>query len=239
MRYILGLVMLACVMPVCGQNYNESVAAISFNPSRTGAYEYLKIIKNAKLPGGIDACAKQEAAQCQTAATVSSQGTVSVRAEAADSLGYIKVIEPQSTDTPQTNLETQNGSLVRGKKAQNAAGEEAFTAAYNNTWKKEWTPDWNESTQNTFADYGTTVIVKKGATLSAQNNSKVFVGTLQLSSDADRLIVKMNQGNLTNPINASKLTLGGGALPLKEKALNGFEWKNFGDEDSTQILYVK
>lgn len=51
MRYLLVLLMTAVTLPVLG--YNEAVSAISYNPSRLGAYTYLKAVQGAHLQGGL------------------------------------------------------------------------------------------------------------------------------------------------------------------------------------------
>ena len=52
MRRIILLLVL-CVCAAGAFAYNESVAAISFNPSRLGAYTKLKAVETAKLEGGV------------------------------------------------------------------------------------------------------------------------------------------------------------------------------------------
>ncbi len=51
MRYFLLGCLLAAVMPAF--SYNETVAAISYNPSRMGAYTHLKVARKAILKGGL------------------------------------------------------------------------------------------------------------------------------------------------------------------------------------------
>lgn len=53
MRYLLGLCLLVVTVPVLG--YNEVVSAISYNPSRLGAYTHLKVAEKATLKGGLRA----------------------------------------------------------------------------------------------------------------------------------------------------------------------------------------
>lgn len=52
MRHFLYLFMLCLlVVPACA--YNETVSAIAYNPSRTGAYSHLKAVEEATLMGGV------------------------------------------------------------------------------------------------------------------------------------------------------------------------------------------
>lgn len=51
MRYLLFLCLLVLTLPVLG--YNEVVSAISYNPSRLGAYTHLKAVEKATLAGGL------------------------------------------------------------------------------------------------------------------------------------------------------------------------------------------
>ena len=51
MRGFLLFVAVMCVLPVYGAGESESVAAISYNPSRLGAYSHLKIAKKADFKG--------------------------------------------------------------------------------------------------------------------------------------------------------------------------------------------
>ena len=55
MRYFLWLIAVLVALPMYAADYNESVAAISYNPSRLGSYSHLKVVNKATFTGGIDA----------------------------------------------------------------------------------------------------------------------------------------------------------------------------------------
>lgn len=75
MRYFLaGFVMMFTVSVwAADASYNESVAAISYNPSRLGAYSHLKIAQKAVLKGGIDAQTNSADVNILTKGTVNVQ----------------------------------------------------------------------------------------------------------------------------------------------------------------------
>lgn len=68
MRYLVFLGLCAVTLPVFG--YNEAVSAISYNPSRSGNYTHLKVVKTATLKGGM-----------QVAEPVSVRKTITIKDE--------------------------------------------------------------------------------------------------------------------------------------------------------------
>ena len=69
-RIIICLVMVG-LCPLGAFAYNESVAAISFNPSRLGAYSHLKAVNTATLRGGVQVGSDQ--------LSIHSKGTVTLQ----------------------------------------------------------------------------------------------------------------------------------------------------------------
>ncbi len=70
MRYCFLLIAVVLAVPVYAADYNESVAAISYNPSRLGAYSHLKVVNKATLAGGVDAQTNSADVNIMTTGTV-------------------------------------------------------------------------------------------------------------------------------------------------------------------------
>lgn len=70
----ISLLFILCLCAMGAFAYNEAVAAISYNPSRLGAYTYLKAVKEANLAGGLDM--NTAALANEKALHIRSQGTV-------------------------------------------------------------------------------------------------------------------------------------------------------------------
>ncbi len=84
MRYLLFLCLLVLTLPVLG--YNEVVSAISYNPSRLGAYTHLKAVEKAKLAGGL----LQDGGNLNVLA----KGTVTVQCKGSCNSNEINNIKP-------------------------------------------------------------------------------------------------------------------------------------------------
>ena len=143
-RYIMMVFLAALAGPALG--YNETVAAISYNPSRVGAYSYLKAVTEAKLLGGLDV------AQTGTATTekdhnmhIVSTGAVGLNTVSSSDpnqhecpssgacdletnptlVNYIEEIKPFETET--TTLVSGAQAVMQGPAAGTRRGQSVYT----------------------------------------------------------------------------------------------------------------
>ena len=79
MRYFLFCLGMFALTPLWAANINESVAAISYNPSRLGAYEYLKVVRRAEFMGGINTTTGTDDDTAEV--NFKSKGTISLGAD--------------------------------------------------------------------------------------------------------------------------------------------------------------
>ncbi len=176
MRRII-LLAIAFVFPMAAYAYNESVAAISFNPSRLGAYNYLKAVNTATLRGGISVGPEQ--------LYINSTGTVtlqdnnhSCRVESGncegDNLNTITTIVPLASVaekcpacTSSTHADTS--AVVQGIDAANGAPQSSYTFP-------------NDLNSSAFKIQDSTVVNMRGGTFTADGDS--YIHNLYDSSES-------------------------------------------------------
>ncbi len=137
----LGFLILLCMCATTVFSYNESVAAISFNPSRLGAYTYLKAVSNATLAGGLDTQTNN------VEMNIKSKGTVTLQDQNADAhkctkgsctghnfatgvsgnLNSIKVMEPKAVAAGQTIATKANMTKAVLKKPTNNPASNSYS----------------------------------------------------------------------------------------------------------------
>ena len=165
MRYFLFLCLLIVTFPVLG--FNESVSAISYNPSRLGAYTQLKAVSSATLQGGLKA---EEGATVN----VMSRGTVNVQdslhsctssSGVCSNINTITEIHPINERSNCSDLSSHCGwsTSQSGGALQGPSGRLYIPAGYN----------YESASTNT----GLIVYMQGGSQLTASQDS--YIGTIQ------------------------------------------------------------
>ena len=162
MRYfLLGIVVLFMAQCATGQT-NESVSSISFNPSRTGAYSYLKIVHKAALTG-LDAT-KIEKVPVDILQTLKIENVCSGGDCPSPDIQINEVTIGLSNY--QTLLETESGSLVRGLSTGASTEPESLGSV----------EDITTASEANYFNIGTAVEMDKGSILTSEGN--MFISEL-------------------------------------------------------------
>lgn len=238
MRYFLLFITVVCAVPVYA--VNESVASISYNPSRLGAYSHLKVAKKAQL-SGIDATnadvnitsvgtveMTNSRSQCNSNADVS-QGkcdkvtTVLSMANRNNCGNYSDFC---TNSDKSASLSTESNTVVQRKTVE---GSVNYLAA-------NGLPDIATETQIPDSSIGTTVNVTGGILNATGSSSKVFVhqisGTLSnITLDAlssGTIILNQNKEiTVTDEFKLGNITI---VPPGNAPASGHFRWKERSDE---------
>lgn len=200
---------------------NESVAAISFNPSRMGTYSHLKIAQEATFLGGLDACTLKNGA-CTSTAKVNINAPYTVTIEGG-SQGEIKTVEPASdatTTATTTKLKTNQFTQVYKSLTQNTSV----------TWPDgtiETNSEWPGNNMT-----GVNINMYGGKLGTEGQNSQVFVNKLD-STQAVQIALKkpdnedfklITENQTVNFEKNKPFTLGGVEVKV-ENASPTFTWQ--------------
>ncbi len=175
----LSLLILLCMCATFTFGRNESVAAISFNPSRLGAYTHLKAVSKATLTGGVDTTTNS------TDMNIKSQGTVSI----SDTNGDHTCVENScskgnlNTITNLQPVSAENGQTITTSAAMTkAVMKKANDEPENNEYTNEYTINGNrQPPADKIADQGTNITLK-GGTLEATTHSYIHNFTANVYS---------------------------------------------------------
>lgn len=216
MRYFLtGFILCLTAFAWADSSYNESVAAISYNPSRLGAYSHLKIVHDAEF-SGLDACTANNLGQCTADVDVNimstGSGPVTIQNQRKENGEYV----PSDAGKCKANSKTESNTACY-------TIEEILPMAQNNTYC-EGHSDFCESTDffSALETNSHTVVENKDDTYLVQENLPnieadsvwsgsnanwpldnngitlhVEGGTLE-SGSSSRAFVKQLDGELTN-----------------------------------------
>ena len=184
--------------------YNESVAAISFNPSRLGGYSYLKAVKKATLRGGVDATDADTPLNIQSKGTVTlSDSTHNCLKGSCTDLNTFTTIEPDNLADTQadTSAVVQSAAFARS-----SAGPQSSYAIGQ---------DLNNLDQST-------KVVVSGGTLTATGDSYIYKFTendalQQLTVTAKKLDLAKDL-TVNNSIKLGKITITPGSQAAKRYA---------------------
>lgn len=196
----LGLLVLLVMCAASGFARNESVSAISFNPSRLGAYTYLKVVNTATFAGGVDT--KSNSAELN----IQSSGTVKLHdANASDHLCANGKCSPV-INNPTGNLNsidslgpTCSGTCTTGADMQGAVLKKASSSPADNGY------DVNAENQPTDAQ-GTTIVFN-GGTFRATRDS--YIHEFELNDSLTKLSIVADNLTVNKPFHAKQtFTLG-------------------------------
>lgn len=243
MRYCLLFITVVCALPVYA--VNESVAAISYNPSRLGAYSHLKVAKKAQL-SGMDATnadvnitsvgtveMTNSRSQCNSNADIS-QGNcdkVTTVLSMASRTGCSAYSDFCSNADKSASLSTGSNTVVQRKTVEGSVNYLATSDL----------PDIATEVSIP-SSMGTTVNVTGGTLNATGSSSKVFVnqitGTLaNIKIDAlSSGTIILNEKNAANQNNKIEVTdefkLGNITIvpPGNAPASGLFRWKERSDE---------
>ena len=217
MRYFLvGFAVLFAVSAWAADvSYNESVAAISYNPSRLGAYSHLKIAQKAVLKGGIDAQTNSADVNIITKGTVNISGGPDCTG--SNACHQVESVVPMAGETGcagfsdncnendfTATLQTDSGTRVHG-------GSTAYETTLPNIGDSSYEVTFPSAT-------GTNVELSAG-TFTMGGDAKLFVKTL----DATLTQAYLNIGTLimngsTFEVKGSSPTFKIGKTSIKIKA---------------------
>lgn len=198
----LGLLVLLVMCAASGFARNESVSAISFNPSRLGAYTYLKVVNTATFAGGVDT--KSNLAELN----IQSSGTVKLHdANASDHLCANGNCSPV-INNPTGNLNsidsllpTCSGTCTTAADMRGAVLKKASSSPADNGY------DVNAEKQPTDADAQGTTIVFNGGTFSATRDS--YIHKFELNDSLTKLRIVADNLTVNKPFHAKQtFTLG-------------------------------
>ena len=211
----IGICFLLCLCAGGAFAYTESVAAISYNPSRLGAYQYLKAVQTATLRGGLQV-------EENASMNVSAAGSVLLReTESAN----------ECTSTQCSN-DSSSGNINQITTIVPATGDNVTTRVDSSAIvQKISTPIENyqyNGTSQPNAVQGTDVTMY-GGSLQAKQDS--FINTL--TATADKLNIEATASIQINGNAEAADTLQLGKITLIPDNANSLTWK---DKDGKQVL---
>lgn len=201
--------------------YNESVAAISYNPSRLGAYQYLKAVQKATLGGGL---------------RINSNATMNVQAGTGTKTVSLTDNDPANEcANSKCSIDPSDGNInqITTIKPAGNANEDVTTKVNSSVilQKISNTPITNyeyNGTSQPSADNGTNVTMEGGA-LEASNDS--FIN--QLTVTAEKLNIKAETSiQIEGDAEATK-TLQLGTITLVPSNNDKLTWKDY---SGSQVL---
>ncbi len=187
-RLIFSILLTMCALSAF--SYNESVAAISFNPSRLGAYTHLKAVTKAKLAGGLDTN------QNEAVLNIKSKGTVTLQDDNTD---HACSLEHCTGDINTSNgnlnmiqslmpLEVEAGQSITTKAVMTkAVMKNATNYPADNNYSVEQQAPRIQGTSNTAAQTAGTSVTMKGGTFKATEDSYIHHFTPQSPSNGATL----------------------------------------------------
>lgn len=207
MRYFLFLSLL--VVTSAAWAINESVSAISYNPSRLGAYTHLKAVESASLLGGLKA-------EDDSTVNIMSEGMVTISdslhacnssSGVCSSIDKIDEIHPimKEADCDQKSNHCGWSTAQAGGALQGPSGRLYSPTGYNYT----------SASTNT----GLTVNMKGGSRLTATQNS--YIGTIQNVGNLSMTISNKAEVNGNVTIKNS-FSLGGIAISKPTEAFQRY-----------------
>ena len=207
----IGICFLLCLCAGGAFAYNESVAAISYNPSRLGAYQYLKAVQTATLGGGLE-IDKDATMNVQAQGTVSLTDTdndnkcIEGHCSVADSNGNINqitTIAPAGSEGDNVNTSVNSLAIMQKISTDHPILNYQYTDAGD-------------------SDKGTAVNMDGGA-LTATGDS--FIN--QLSATANKLDIKATTSIQINNDAVADDTLKLGTITLIPNTKTTLIWKDY------------
>lgn len=206
----IGICFLLCLCAGGAFAYNESVAAISYNPSRLGAYQYLKAVQKATLRGGL---------QVEENASMSVRATGSVVLKEEESAN-------ECTLTKCSN-DSSSGNLNQITKIAPATGDNVGTYVNSSAIVQKIssvqpiTSYQYDGTAQPDAEQGTDVKMNGGSLEASQDS---FINKLEAT--ADKLNIEATSIQINN--NAEALdTLQLGTITLIPDTRTRLTWKDY------------
>ncbi|MBR5151719.1 MAG: hypothetical protein IKW71_02680 [Elusimicrobiaceae bacterium] len=238
MKYLLTLAICMCTA-LSAFARNESVSAISYNPSRLGAYSHLKAVRSAIIPGGVNWSGR--------VVNISSQNTVAFRDEQNAHKCTTKPC--QSNINTIKNIRPENNSPVPYAGSCSSTLPCGPTEAYmpNTAIVGDYTDNivevassfvYTDSLSSTFSD----VYVWKGGVVKALEDSYIqnfAAGTSNGEREID--VTVENLEGLAGFYAITDFKLGNVTINPPSSGTTGYAWKALTDSDgeSHKVLAVK
>ncbi len=243
MRYFLLFIAIMWVLPVYGANENESVAAISYNPSRLGAYSHLKIAQKAQLSGIDSTNADVNVMSTGTVEITNSGQSCNSPAGVANCYTVTKVLSMAKRENC-----SEYSDLCSGSGAFNASlGTEANTVVQGKSSSSAYLLKSNLSDIATSDSFPTTnagtTINMKGGSLTASGSSSVFVnqitGTLsnvKLDALSSGTIIVNDDKSIKVEGSSASFKLGDITITAPGGASSGsFSWQERHDHNGAKV----